>query len=355
MFRATSAVVRMCTRATPTFGRTKRSKAVMVRNTFLCTGFTEGMSPVSVMRRRAITDPDDLASTATPTTEGSVLDDLESAAESEDDGDGTREQFETPAWMLALEEQGAAAAQSAIKAGHHSVPDMLAAFRGHVLELSRSSYGHEVLLTAIHYLRTGDVAFIAEEFLGTSRAVALNSGGSLVLCQLLTFSADDARTAAVVDEILALDIEELVCHKFGYRVARAVLECGLPHQQSRLVGSLLKNLQRFARHRFATLVVESAMVSSTQADRQAVCAALVRSQGAVVSLACNSFGIRLIRTLLQADGFAELVTEYLSRGQTRLAKDKYGLQLMKSLGLQSPADSAASERTAASIVMTCKA
>merc|ERR1712066_956051 len=109
---------------------------------------------------------------------------------------------------------------------------------------------------------------------------------------------------------------------------------GLPHQKSKLAEVLGSDVQRFARHRFASLVLSSALANCSAAESHGLAVAVMKQAGAVTSLACHSFGLRVVRALLVLPWDSEQVRFYLLKSSRRLQKDKFGSQLLEELNTQ---------------------
>jgi len=174
-------------------------------------------------------------------------------------------------------------------------------------------------------------ACVAEELLGDVQRFAMHIFGSSLICRLLEVAPRDAKTAALVDELLAADMATVVCHKFGHAVAMSILSHGMPHQRSGVASSLRVDLQRFARHRFASLVVASAFGHCSTAESHHLARLLMSQAGAVASLACHGFGVRVVRAMLELPGDSQQVMLYLQKSLRRLQKDKFGAQLLQEM------------------------
>jgi len=164
-----------------------------------------------------------------------------------------------------------------------------------------------------------------------------------VLCALLRRWPGHPATAALVDEVLA-DAAGVCGHKFGHVVALEVLAHGLTVQRSCVLASLAGHVQRFARHRFASQVLERALQQNAAppAARDVLVAELVRHSGGLANLACHCFGTHVVRTLLNLPGARERVLQALMGAQQRLQKDRYGVTLLQEAGLVGAAGLAAS-------------
>jgi len=150
----------------------------------------------------------------------------------------------------------------------------------------------------------------------------------------LEFSPEDARTVALADQLLKEDLPVLCCHKFGHCVVASLLSNGLQRQRARVVEALLQDVQRFARHRFASRVLEAALPYASEEEQARLASALMAQLGAVVALACHAFGVHVVRAVLEVPRESKLAMHYLVKGQRRLRKDRYGLELLQELGLE---------------------
>merc|ERR1711972_1198440 len=164
--------------------------------------------------------------------------------------------------------------------------------------------------------------------------MAMHASGSSLVGTLLEHLPGAAATVALVDGVLSGDVAQLVCHKFGHGVTLSVLSMGLPHQRSKIAEVLGSDVQRFARHRFASLVLSSALATCSAAESHSLAVAVMKQAGAVTSLACHSFGLRVVRALLVLPWDSEQVRFYLLKSSRRLQKDKFGSQLLDELNTQ---------------------
>lgn len=138
--------------------------------------------------------------------------------------------------------------------------------------------------------------------------------------------------AALADELLADDLAGLCCHKFGYQVALAIISFGLARQRAAVVAVLRGNMRRLTRHRYASVVTEHALLRCSPEERLALAEALMEVGGAVTALACHTFGVNVVRALLQAPEASQRALAYIQKSPGRLQKDKFGAQLLRELG-----------------------
>lgn len=212
------------------------------------------------------------------------------------------------------------------------VRQLLASFDSMALA-ARSSRASVALLEALRVAPVEAAAAIAAGLLGETGAVCLHVTGCEVVCDMIEACASEPHVAALLDEVVSRDLGPLICHKFGHHVAVLVLRHGSKLQRSAVVAALRGNLPRFARHRFAALVLEQALKSAALQEAEDLAQELMRAAGAVASLACHCFGLQVVRTLMDLPSAGERARQFLFKSQRRLQKDRFGMQLLGELGL----------------------
>lgn len=200
---------------------------------------------------------------------------------------------------------------------------------GSVQKAVRSRCAHLVLKKLVEQAPSAETAFIAHELLGSGRLVAQHIYGSAVFVTLIEyFAADNPVVQCLASEAVAEDPAALCCHKIGHQVAMAVLSNGTHEQRTHILRSLYAGTQLMARHRFGSQVMEHALILGSSA----LATELISPGGAVVSLACHSFGVNVVRVLLESPEHHDEVLNYLLKRSRRLSKDKYGAALLAELG-----------------------
>merc|ERR1711972_836507 len=219
--------------------------------------------------------------------------------------------------------------------------DVAMTLQGLIPQAVCSQHAHMVLETLVQHLDAAGAACVVEELLRDGSRLAVHAYGSSFICRLLEQMPGEAATVALIDEVLSGDLTQVLCHKFGHLVALSILFTGLPRHRSKFAEVLGADLQRFARHRFASLVLALALSTCSAAEAHCLAAAVMGQAGAVSSLACHSFGLRVVRALLALPGDSEQVRFYLLKSSRRLQKDKFGSQLLDELTPGKAADALA--------------
>jgi len=181
----------------------------------------------------------------------------------------------------------------------------------------------------------GQVAYASAELRADPVRFVNHIYGSQVVCELLERARAEGQTQALLEGLSqSAELKNMFCHKFGHTVVLTILQHGFPHQRSKIVMALCTDLQRFARHRFASEVMAQTLTVCLPAESRCIAYMIMSQAGAVTSLACHSFGVRVVRELLKLPGESEKVLFYVLKSARRLAKDKFGAQLLRDLGLQ---------------------
>merc|ERR1711920_116080 len=136
-----------------------------------------------------------------------------------------------------------------------------------------------------------------------------------------------------MEAVLSADVGVLCCHKFGHEVAMSILSNGSSMQKGRILSALRCDVQRFARHRFASKVFEQALTLCSEDERRSLALEVVARPGTVVALACHNFGVNIVRELLQVPDVSQQVQKLLAKSSGRVGRDKFGSELMRELGL----------------------
>merc|ERR1711972_856932 len=109
---------------------------------------------------------------------------------------------------------------------------------------------------------------IAQELLGESFSLSTSASGSVLMCYFLECLPGLPQTTALVDELLSHDAAGLCCQKVGHHVALSILHGGCDRHRGAIARTLLQDPQRYARHRFASKVVQQALLTCAARDVQ---------------------------------------------------------------------------------------
>lgn len=244
-------------------------------------------------------------------------------------------------WRAARDAGGCRVVQHAIEiAKRKDQADLAAELQGHVIEAVHSPHANFVIQKVIEILPTELARFVVEECTGSGVVVAKHRYGCRILCRLLEHSSNDAKTIALIDEVLH-DAGDLCCHSFGHHVVQSIMEHGTYVQRRQIADALHRDLLKMAQNRHASYIVEGAFRHCSEEDRQALVSALVNSPQNIVSLAQNQFGSFVVKVLLQQPGDTpQVVLEHLRSNADQLQQGKYGKKLLDDLDVKIPANGA---------------
>jgi len=301
------------------------------RNTFVCALGAEALSPAPLRHRRACSEI--VTSASASSLESSSL--ASNASEAVIVGD------EEDSWCSLTSNGSSAggapdAARDTGAGGWALASDAVGALPGGVCEVAESVEGCAKLEELIGAIATGEAAFIARELCAAAPRVALSVHGSSLMCRLLEYCGDDECTEALIDAAFAGDAASMCCHKFGHQVAMSVLSNGAERHKYMVAAALLADEQRFARHRYASNVIVQALTLFPCDACAELARRFVQHKDAVECLACHTFGVHVVRALLESSPFRNQVFHLLSKVCKRIGKDKFGKILLEEVGLKPP-------------------
>lgn len=207
-------------------------------------------------------------------------------------------------------------------------------FRGHVLELSTSQYGHEVLVKLIETLPPYLLGFVIDEMSGRAVAIALHKYGCHVLGSLITYSSL-SMTSELAAEI-AEGASRLACDWQGKDVLQQLLEYGISEYRSAIIQKLIPRLPALSVHRSAAHVVKQAFQFADQPEREMMAHALLQTSNLIstADIACSRGGSSILKEI---DLLGLCRTEFHLRlidALPRLAKCRFGRRIAVCFGLQ---------------------
>jgi len=222
--------------------------------------------------------------------------------------------------------------------GYQFAKAVAAKLHGQVVLASRSPPANAVLLELISRLEAQDILFMIGELVGECHKTMRCPHGHKVLLALVGRWPEDPAIVFLVNQLMASGAEGLCCHKFGHSIANAILASrSLFPQKKLIVDQLLDSLQRFAKHRFASRVLECALWQHERlpAIFERLILEFLRYPESLVSCACHCSGNHVIRVLLVLPSTRRAVRHCLALAERRLSKDRYGKELLVDLESQS--------------------
>lgn len=209
---------------------------------------------------------------------------------------------------------------------------LAAGLRGYVRSAVQSKHANHVVQKIIEVMPVSHASFVVDELKGVGQEVARHCFGCRVLCRILEhLSPNDSSTLELIEEVLA-GLDELCNHSFGSFVVRHLLEFGLPEHRHRVVAAIQKDLAGYAKHKFGSHVVESALRHASAEDQQMLTRELVANREHLMVLAANQFGRHVVRALLtMPGGMKKEVVGIMLPMEDRLKSSRYGKSVLQAL------------------------
>jgi len=233
---------------------------------------------------------------------------------------------------LSFDATGTRVVQLALEKADRMRASLLAReLRGHVRRAIRCPQANYVVQKIVEVLPAKDSSFIAEELLGCGAQATRHAFGCRVICRFLEHSLSDPTMLALMQEVLA-QAGELCRHAYGHHVMEHFLEHGQAEHKATIARALLQDLDKNARNRQATYVIEKALENAAPQDVLALETALVSDSRSILELAENQFGCHVVRTLLrQGSDASRLTQQILSMEAPRLKETKFGAKVVEEL------------------------
>jgi hypothetical protein len=209
--------------------------------------------------------------------------------------------------------------------------DLALELRGHVLTAIQSKHGNYVVQKIIEVLPTSMASFVVEELSASVLQVARHRYGCRILCRLLEHSATEEGTARLINNLL-LDARDLSRHAYGYHVVRCILEHGLPEHRHRIATALCGGVQRHAKHRHASFVVEKALAYCGEQARDCLANEVLQKPENILDLARHQFGRHVVSQLVRIPGeCSQRAICNLREGLAQVQTSKHGRRLIEEL------------------------
>jgi len=232
---------------------------------------------------------------------------------------------------LALSETGSRIVRCAIdKATSADRHVLLAAFRNSVVELSRSTSGHEILVQLIDCIPVFSLNFMICETISCCAELALHKNGSDVIeSMLLHFHPTQLSDFSMK---LVEAAPRLTRSPSGSRVLQTLVEYGGPSCRELLLRQLLPQAGHLAMNPSGSHLIRKLLEQGDETGQLVAGALLeaVRSKAVqVVNIACSRCGSAVLQQMssIEAPEVAELQTR-LNEAVPFLEKSRYGRRLL---------------------------
>nr|ODN87826.1 pumilio 2 [Cryptococcus depauperatus CBS 7841] len=176
--------------------------------------------------------------------------------------------------QLSMQMYGCRVVQKALE---HVLSDqrakLVAELEPHILECVRSSNANHVIQRLINL---GPPQSVPDAFIGHVEELAKHPYGCRVL-QKTFENLDEGMKRGLLDEMHACVIS-LTEDQFGNYVVQSVIAVGNPEDRNKIIAQLKGRITAFARHKFASNVIEKAIIHADSADRRVLIDELIGVQ-----------------------------------------------------------------------------
>jgi len=222
--------------------------------------------------------------------------------------------------------------QLALEKAHRSTAATLAEeLRGSVQRCIASAQANYVIQKVVEVLPASMCSFIVAELQGSGAKATRHAYGCRVICRLIEHSLSAPAVDGLMLELL-MEAEDLCRHAYGHYVMEHLLEHGSDRHKQLIVNALLQDMHLNARNRYATYVIEKALLFAISHDREALFSALVADPENIISLADNQFGYYVVMSLLSLEGHMSKTTQdIIEQATDRLVDSKHGARVLEEL------------------------
>jgi len=152
--------------------------------------------------------------------------------------------------------------------------------KGNVWKATKSRHANYVLQKIIEVLPPTQIRFVAEELLQVASQVARHTYGCRILSRLVEHATGETAMDTLLDQLLGTvaEVRNLAKHHNGNYVLRSILEHGLPKYRVFIARAMQGELVRFAKQKYASHVVQAAMIHCDDQTRLSLTSELWQDQ-----------------------------------------------------------------------------
>jgi hypothetical protein len=210
---------------------------------------------------------------------------------------------------------------------------LVAELRGHVCEAVSSPHANFVLQKVIEVLPISCVSFVAEEMLTFAAEAARHRFACRILCRLVEHHLCNDRSSTMTNKLideLMLEVESLIRHNFARHVIELILEHGSAEQKHLIAVAISNGLLHNARCRYASYVIEQAMVQCTLIDQDMIASHVVRDMTTFLMLATHECGSHVVKAVAKSRStLAKDAREMLLQQDAIIKTSKHGQRLLE--------------------------
>lgn len=256
-----------------------------------------------------------------------LMEDLEAGGERRE---GAVAQLRGNIKRMAGEPAGCRVVQVALQsADRQAAAQLCEELHGHVRELISSPHGNYVVQKVVEVMPGAVASFVPEELKGSGAQTARHRFGCRILCRLSEHAGSDPAAIELANEVLK-EADDLCRHSFGHHVIQSILEHGQASQHKVIAAALCKDLERNAKNRSASYVIEKALTYCDDEDREKIVKQFLGYN--LAELAQSQFGSYVVRALAKMSGEpGQLATAQLQQALGQIQASKHGQKILEDL------------------------
>jgi len=247
------------------------------------------------------------------------------------------------ALRLSLDREGCHLVQQALEEAETDAvrSAILAAFGGHVWEVSTCPHANHVLQKCIVTMKPSACQFVVDELVREGPLIASKLArhkyGYRVFQRLLEHLMPQ-QTAQLIEGLIA-DCVLLSAHRFGTYVIQHLLEHGTDGQRRQVAAALIPQMAQLSANNDACMVLDAALVRGDTETQDLLVKAILDSEDAISAMAHTRRGHVAVLSLLQlaGDELLESAKGQLAKQALALKKCRFGRLVLKSAQLDSAA------------------
>ncbi|KAK8226976.1 armadillo-type protein [Phyllosticta capitalensis] len=202
---------------------------------------------------------------------------------------------------LSLQMYGCRVVQKALE---HVLTDqqasMVKELESNVLRCVRDQNGNHVIQKAIERVPAEHIQFIIDAFISQVSSLSVHGYGCRVIQRMLEHCEQPARRS-ILTELHACAMT-LIPDQYGNYVTQHIIEHGEPEDRTKIIELVKVQLLAFAKHKFASNVVEKCLIFGTDAQRremmEKMCEKTERGESTLMSLIKDGYGNYVIQKML---------------------------------------------------------
>lgn len=209
--------------------------------------------------------------------------------------------------------------------------DMVKELENNVLRCVKDQNGNHVIQKAIERVPAQHIQFVIDAFIGHVSSLSVHGYGCRVIQRMLEHCEEPARRS-ILSELHAC-APTLIPDQYGNYVTQHIIEHGAPEDRAAIIDIVKNQLLAFAKHKFASNVVEKCLVFGSDDERREIMMKISekteRGESTLVMLIKDGYGNYVIQKLLDTLAAADYATfiDYLQPEMTKAKKTVAGKQV----------------------------